>query len=126
MEFLIYNISFFLGKGLRPLTRLLWLAMDNNDLEQISETDLYSLGELQYLNLESNRLTYLPKNMLHKNVHKKLLDVRLSYNKLKILDSHTFSSLSTLQTVTMTGTQIKITKYVIFTSNLQSKIIIII
>ena len=79
--------------------------MDNNDLEQISETDLYSLGELQYLNLESNRLTYLPKNMLHKNVHKKLLDVRLSYNKLKILDSHTFSSLSTLQTVTMTGKQ---------------------
>ena len=102
-EYTIFH--FFLGKGLRPLTRLLWLAMDNNDLEQISETDLYSLGELQYLNLESNRLTYLPKNMLHKNVHKKLLDVRLSYNKLKILDSHTFSSLSTLQTVTMTGKQ---------------------
>ena len=83
--------------------RLLWLAMDNNDLEEISETDLYSLGELQYLNLESNRLASLPKNLLHKNVHKKLLDVRLSYNRLKILDSHTFSSLSTLQTVTMTG-----------------------
>ena len=93
----------FPGRGLRPLVRLLWLAMDNNDLEVIGETDLYSLGELQYLNLESNRLTALPKNLLHKNVHKKLLDVRLSYNRLKMLDSHTFSSLGTLQTVTMTG-----------------------
>ena len=62
-----------------------------------------SLGELQYLNLESNSLGHLPKNLLHKNVHKKLLDVRLSYNKLRIVDTHTFSSLKTLQTVTMTG-----------------------
>lgn len=93
----------FPGKGLRPLVKLLWLAFDNNNIESIGETDLYSLGELQYLNLESNRLDALPKNLLHKNVHKKLLDVRLSYNRLRILDSHTFSSLSTLQTVTMTG-----------------------
>ena len=64
---------------------------------------LSSLGELQYLNLESNSLDHLPKNLLHKNVHKKLLDVRLSYNKLRIVDTNTFSSLKTLQTVTMTG-----------------------
>ena len=93
----------FPGRGLRPLVKLLWLALDNNDLEEIGETDLYSLGELQYLNLESNAFTYLPKNLMHKNVHKKLLDVRLSYNKLRILDSHTYSGLLTLQTVTMTG-----------------------
>ena len=93
----------FPGRGLRPLVKLLWLALDNNDLEEIGETDLYSLGELQYLNLESNSFSRLPKNLMHKNVHKKLLDVRLSYNKLRIIDSHTFSGLLTLQTVTMTG-----------------------
>ena len=54
---------------------------------------IFSLGELQYLNLESNSLDHLPKNLLHKNVHKKLLDVRLSYNKLRIVDTNTFSSL---------------------------------
>ena len=86
---------------------LLWLALDNNGLTTISETDLYSLGEMQYLNLESNKLKILPKNLLHKNVHKKLLDVRLSYNQLSMVDSHTFSSLGTLQTVTMTGNFIK-------------------
>lgn len=77
--------------------------LDNNDLQEIGETDLYSLGELQYLNLESNSFSHLPKNLLHKNVHKKLLDVRLSYNKLRNVESHTFSSLNTLQTVSMTG-----------------------
>ena len=101
------NMKSFPGRGLRPLVNLLWLAVDNNNLESISETDLYSLGELQYLNLESNKLKRLPKNLLHKNVHKKLLDVRLSYNGLKVIDSHTFSSLGTLQTVTMTGNFVK-------------------
>jgi Leucine-rich repeat (LRR) protein len=51
--------------------------LDNNELEEISETALYSLGELQYLNLESNGLTDIPQNLLHKNVHKNLFDVRL-------------------------------------------------
>jgi Leucine-rich repeat (LRR) protein len=50
--------------------------LDNNELEEISETALYSLGELQYLNLESNGLTDIPPNLLHKNVHKNLFDVR--------------------------------------------------
>ena len=96
----------FPGQAFRPLIKLLWLALDNNELEVIRETDLYSLGELQYLNLESNRLASIPKHMLHKNVHKKLLDVRLSYNRLRVVDSGTFSSLNTLQTVTAIGNQL--------------------
>ena len=67
---------FYSMQALKPLQKLLWLALDNNDLEEISETALYSLGELQYLNLESNLLTEIPQNLLHKNVHKNLLDVR--------------------------------------------------
>ena len=47
-------------------------------------------------------------------VHKKLLDVRLSYNKLKLVDSHTFSSLKTLQTVTMTGNHISAVEVMAF------------
>lgn len=100
------TVRLFPGRGLRPLVKLLWLALDNNGLDEIGETDLYSLGELQYLNLESNSFTHLPKNLMHKNVHKKLLDVRLSYNKLRMVASHTFSSLNTLQTVSMTGNMI--------------------
>jgi Leucine-rich repeat (LRR) protein len=64
-----------------------------------SETALYNLGELQYLNLESNLLSQLPVNLLHKNVHKQLLDVRLSYNRLLAVRTGSFSALPRLQTV---------------------------
>ena len=76
----IWNLHFislvFSIQALKPLQKLLWLALDNNELDEITETALYSLGELQYLNLESNLLTDIPQNLLHKNVHKNLLDVR--------------------------------------------------
>ena len=31
----------FPGRGLRRLVKLLWLALDNNDLKDMRETDLY-------------------------------------------------------------------------------------
>ena len=86
------EISFGLGRGrggtkyfpeglVKPLHKLLWLALDNNGIELVTETALYNQGELQYLNLESNRLQDLPPNLIHQNVHKNLLDVRLSFNR---------------------------------------------
>ena len=35
------DMKVFPGRGLRPLVKLLWLALDNNDLKDIGETDLY-------------------------------------------------------------------------------------
>ena len=35
------DMKVFPGRGLRPLVKLLWLALDNNDLRDIGETDLY-------------------------------------------------------------------------------------
>ena len=69
------NYARFPSEFIKPLHKLLWLALDNNGLGPTiqPETALYNLGELQYLNLESNRLTHLPPNLLHQNVHKKLL-----------------------------------------------------
>jgi hypothetical protein len=64
--------------ALKPFRRLLLLLLDNNHLDKIGEMAHYNLGELQYLNLESNRLPEL-----HQNVHKQ--DVRLAYNRLTVL-----------------------------------------
>ncbi len=50
-----YRGTRFPAHAVKPLQKLLWLSLDNNGLEEITETALYSLGELQYLNLESNR-----------------------------------------------------------------------
>ena len=60
----------FPESALKPLQKLLWLSLDNNEIEEISETSLYNLGELQYLNLEANKLKSIPTRLLYRNVHK--------------------------------------------------------
>ena len=101
------HMKIFPESALKPLQKLLWLSLDNNEIEEISETSLYNLGELQYLNLEANRLQRLPANLLHKNVHKNLRDVRLSFNKLRVVRAGQFNSMIKLQTIVLTGNLIK-------------------
>ncbi len=56
----------------KPLQKLLWLSLDNNGLEEITETALYSMGELQYLNLESNRWVGGNSKQTNKQTNKKI------------------------------------------------------
>ena len=99
--------SRYFPEGLiKPLHKLLWLALDNNGIEVVTETALYNQGELQYLNLESNRLDYIPPNLIHQNVHKNLLDVRLSFNRIKLLRSGTFHQLKSLRSVVAASNQL--------------------
>ena len=113
----ILEISFgFFGDDfpeevLKPLTALQWIAFDNNNIRSISETALYSFGELRYFNMDSNRLTYIPKTLFHQNVHKDLADIRLAYNFIKTLDVHTFHNLIGLRTIVLTGNNIKKIKF---------------
>ncbi len=106
ISFGLRGIHHFPGAALRPLQHLHWLSLDNNGIETVEETSLYGLGELQYLNLEVNRLSDLPPTFLHKNVHKRLLDVRLAYNRVETVKTGAFSALARLQTVVLTGNRI--------------------
>ena len=106
------QMRIFPESALKPLQKLLWLSLDNNQIEEISETSLYNLGELQYLNLEANKLQRIPANLLHKNVHKNLRDVRMSFNKLKVVRSSQFNSLDKLQTIVLTGRNISSGHYI--------------
>ena len=101
------QMKIFPESALKPLQKLLWLSLDNNEIEEISETSLYNLGELQYLNLEANRLHRIPANLLHKNVHKNLRDVRLSFNKLRVVRAGQFTNMAKLQTIVLTGNLIR-------------------
>ncbi|KAF4518519.1 hypothetical protein B566_EDAN004263 [Ephemera danica] len=92
---------------LKPLTSLSWLALDNNNLRTISRTALYTFGQLQYLNLEANKLTRIPPQLFHPNVHRHLVDVRLAYNHLEEIESETFASLPLLQTIVLTGNRLR-------------------
>lgn len=92
---------------LKPLTSLQWLALDNNNFRTVSPTALYTFGELQYLNLEANRIGSLTADVFHPNVHNMLRDVRLSFNHLVEIESETFSGLRSLQTVVLTGNRVR-------------------
>ncbi|XP_065338557.1 chaoptin [Cloeon dipterum] len=92
---------------LKPLTQLSWLALDNNNLRTISSSCLYTFGHLQYLNLEANKFRFLPPQLFHSNVHRQLIDVRLSYNHFEEIESGTFASLPALQTIVLTGNRIR-------------------
>ena len=97
MSFALYSgYTAFPSEMIKPLHKLLWLALDNNNIGPTiePETALYNLGELQYLNLESNKLTKLPPNVLHHNVHKKLLG-KLRINT-KGYDSKNFKLFKTI------------------------------
>ncbi|KAK3859573.1 hypothetical protein Pcinc_034324 [Petrolisthes cinctipes] len=99
---------------LKPLTALQWLALDNNKFTTISETALYSFGELRYFNMDSNRLTHIPKSMFHQNVHKNLGDIRLALNFLDTIEIQTFHNLNSLRTLVLTGNKIHTIKFEAF------------
>ena len=92
--------------AIKPLQKLIWLALDNNEIAEVGEAALYNQGELQYLNLEYNRIARLPVDLLHQNVHKQLLDVRLSYNVIAEVKKGTFSALARVQTIALSGNRI--------------------
>ena len=91
----------------KPLTSLQWIALDNNNFRTISETALYSFGDLSYFNMDSNRLTFIPKTLFHQNVHKKLVDIRMANNFIDELHPHSFHNLESLRTIVLTGNKIK-------------------
>lgn len=91
----------------RPLTSLGWLALDNNNIRLISKSALNTFEKLQYLNLESNRLTDIPVGLFNGSVHGNLRDIRLSYNHINKLESFTFYYLVNLQSIIMAGNNIR-------------------
>ena len=91
----------------KPLTSLQWIALDNNNFRTISETALYSFGELSYFNMDSNRLSHIPKTLFHQNVHKKLVDIRMANNFIDEINYQTFHNLEALRTLVLTGNKIR-------------------
>ncbi|XP_039277765.1 chaoptin [Nilaparvata lugens] len=92
---------------LKPLSALIWLDLDNNNIRGISKTALYNFGQLQYFNMDMNKLTYLPEGLFHANVHRNLRDIRLSYNYINSIESDTFYALEKVQTISLAGNNIQ-------------------
>ncbi|XP_076246206.1 uncharacterized protein LOC143186418 [Calliopsis andreniformis] len=98
----------FPQRALRPLSNLLWLVLDNNNFQTIEPTAFYSFYQLRYINLESNRLHYLPERIFLSSVHPELRDVKLGYNFLVAIPEFTFHNLTELRSLDLTGNRIKV------------------
>ncbi|CAH0547546.1 unnamed protein product [Brassicogethes aeneus] len=92
---------------LKPLTNLKWLSIDHNNFHTLSEVSFDALSELKYLNLEFNKLKTIPTNLFKPIRHSKLNDVRFSSNELTGIQSDTFRSLVSLETILLAGNKIK-------------------
>jgi len=98
----------FPQRALRPLSNLLWLVLDNNNFQTIEATAFYSFQQLRYINMESNRLHYLPERIFLSSVHPELRDVKLGYNFLEAIPESSFHNLTELRSLDLTGNRIKI------------------
>ncbi|KZC08570.1 Chaoptin [Dufourea novaeangliae] len=98
----------FPQRALRPLSNLLWLVLDNNNFQTIEATAFYSFQKLRYINLESNRLHYLPERIFLSSVHPELRDVKLGYNFLEAIPEYSFHNLTELRSLDLTGNRIKV------------------
>lgn len=94
----------------KNLNTLVWLAMDNNNIKTIRNYALYNLTNLNYINLEYNKISKIHNNLFHFNIHKKLKEIRLSNNNLDIIESDTFYNLKELNTIMLSYNVIKTIK----------------
>ncbi|XP_059616261.1 chaoptin [Phlebotomus argentipes] len=94
-------------EALNPLTELMWLGLDNNNLKLIPDDSLISLKELTFINIAYNRITVLPRTIFVPEIHKNLMDVDASYNVIERLFTNTFDELIMLQFVNLASNNIR-------------------
>ncbi|CAB0028563.1 unnamed protein product [Trichogramma brassicae] len=102
-----FSTDVFPQRALRPLSSLHWLVLDNNNFHAIEPTAFYTFQQLRYINLESNRLHYLPERIFLADVHAELRDVKLGYNFLESIPESTFHNLTELRALDLTGNKIR-------------------
>ncbi|KAM0734682.1 Chaoptin [Formica fusca] len=103
-----FATDIFPQRALRPLSNLRWLVLDNNNFQTIEATAFYSFQQLRYINMESNRLHYLPERIFLSSVHPELRDVKLGYNFLEAIPESSFHNLTELLSLDLTGNRIKV------------------
>ncbi|XP_041448390.1 LOW QUALITY PROTEIN: chaoptin [Drosophila obscura] len=93
--------------ALLPLSQLIWLGLDNNNLKSVSNESFAQMRELSYINLSFNQLKALPRGLFMPDVHSHLVEIELSYNGLEHLESQTFHNLGDLQTLNLQSNRLR-------------------
>lgn len=81
----------------KQLSALEKLDLSNNRLQMIPSGLFYSQSELRHLNLQDNAIGKLEPGTFHSGHHKKLENIKMSFNRLTRLRAITFSKLQSLK-----------------------------
>ncbi|XP_023170260.2 chaoptin isoform X1 [Drosophila hydei] len=93
--------------ALLPLSQLIWLGLDNNNLKSVSNESFAQMRELSYINLSFNQLKALPRGLFLPDAHSHLVEIELSYNALERLEPQTFHNLGDLQTLNLQSNRLR-------------------
>lgn len=107
MSFSMSNDDLQIDEILSPLSELVWLTLDNNNLKKLSNHSFALLYELAYIDLSFNRLTKIPRDLFQSQTHKHLLEIDISHNLIEKLYSKTFNNLETLQSIDLSCNKVK-------------------
>ncbi|KAL1140925.1 hypothetical protein AAG570_000853, partial [Ranatra chinensis] len=90
------KITSFPGSFLRPLNALRVLKLNHNHLKVFPQ-DVSKLGNLKILHAQDNSIDSLGNNIFKEEVHRKLEEVDLSFNRIPKVTTGTFSDLDRLK-----------------------------
>uniref|UniRef100_A0A224XD61 Putative gpcr class b orphan receptor 1 n=1 Tax=Panstrongylus lignarius TaxID=156445 RepID=A0A224XD61_9HEMI len=111
-------------ESIKSLKNLEQLILANNNFTTLPRTALYNFGRLQQINLEFNHILEIPEAFFNSIVLKHLADIRLSFNKLYMVDTNTFLDLASLQFIGLNDNEITTVNSGAF-KNLPAKLAII-
>ncbi|XP_055848500.1 chaoptin isoform X1 [Episyrphus balteatus] len=94
-------------EALSPLTELMWLGLDNNNLKALSNESFAAMKELSYINLGFNHLKQIPQGLFIPEIHRHLVEIDLSYNSIESLPFRAFYNLGDLQTINIQSNKIR-------------------
>jgi Leucine-rich repeat (LRR) protein len=88
-----FSTSFSQFPDIRELEGLKQIDFSNNRLRTLTDQSLYSLKNIEIVNLNDNQIEHLPRGTFQSDIHRRLEEVSIEFNFIKNIITHCFVDL---------------------------------